>query len=500
MKRLLALAVFTFALAVPLAAQTGGVVRVGAGGKIAVGGPGSGSGTVGSGASGQVAAYPGTGTTVAGTNALTGITIDGVTPTTFGFLDATSSIQTQLNSKAPLASPTFTNAKMSGALDPCDNTPTLLVTEAYLATCAATGNVSYPSAAVNSIPVVTNATGPVLGNSDLADNPGIQVQSGVPLYLAAGSQIEGSAPALATSSANATWGGLLSDFNYWSGSTSIPDQIINKLDVCNFGTCGATPTVYSQYTGPTTIPFSGLELTQNSALAASLNVAPPGIVENGYYDNSGTGALEVCSDIPTLGTGSNPTVTRTHGCTGSTGAELDVFTNPIQVTGGAAGILNNGATWVGGTGAGPTETTGSIYSQTNATFSNEVVQVNYAGTWYNIGPNMIGAPSLVNDAGAGTSPTSSLSTGATDGRGIITVTTGTSPTGGNVGIVSMHFSMTEPSTPYCTFSPGNANAAALSGATGVFIATPTTTQFVLTSGSTALAAATTYAWEYRCAL
>jgi len=42
------------------------------------------------------------------TQTLTGKTLDGVTPTTMGYLDATSSIQTQLNAKAPLASPTFT--------------------------------------------------------------------------------------------------------------------------------------------------------------------------------------------------------------------------------------------------------------------------------------------------------------------------------------------------------------------------------------------------------
>lgn len=42
------------------------------------------------------------------TQTLTSKTVDGVSPTTFGFLDATSSIQTQLNAKAPLASPTFT--------------------------------------------------------------------------------------------------------------------------------------------------------------------------------------------------------------------------------------------------------------------------------------------------------------------------------------------------------------------------------------------------------
>lgn len=42
------------------------------------------------------------------TQTLTNKTVDGVTPTTFGFVDPTRSIQTQLNAKAPLASPTFT--------------------------------------------------------------------------------------------------------------------------------------------------------------------------------------------------------------------------------------------------------------------------------------------------------------------------------------------------------------------------------------------------------
>lgn len=42
------------------------------------------------------------------TQTLTNKTVDGVTPTTMGYVDPTSSIQTQLGMKAPLASPTFT--------------------------------------------------------------------------------------------------------------------------------------------------------------------------------------------------------------------------------------------------------------------------------------------------------------------------------------------------------------------------------------------------------
>ena len=45
---------------------------------------------------------------VSDTQSLTNKTVDGVSPTTLGYLDVTSSVQTQLNSKATAASPTFT--------------------------------------------------------------------------------------------------------------------------------------------------------------------------------------------------------------------------------------------------------------------------------------------------------------------------------------------------------------------------------------------------------
>ena len=48
---------------------------------------------------------------------LTNKTVDGVSPATMGFLDATSSVQSQLSAKAPLANPSFTgNASVAGNL------------------------------------------------------------------------------------------------------------------------------------------------------------------------------------------------------------------------------------------------------------------------------------------------------------------------------------------------------------------------------------------------
>lgn len=80
---------------------------------------GTGSGTVNTGTANQLAYYASSTNAVSGLTAITasrtlvsdtnGLPIaSGVTSTTLAFLDATSSVQTQINTKAPTASPTFT--------------------------------------------------------------------------------------------------------------------------------------------------------------------------------------------------------------------------------------------------------------------------------------------------------------------------------------------------------------------------------------------------------
>lgn len=115
-------------------------------------------------------------------------------------------------------------------------------------------------------------------------------------------------------------------------------------------------------------------------------------------------------------------------------------------------------------------------------------------------PHLIGqtsAPTIAAGTGAGTSPTVSVSK-ATDLSGIITVTTGTLPTL-SATVVTVTFNVTYGSAPTVTIDPANNNAAFLSGVNNVFVddANTTTSQFVLTAGTTALAAATTYKWTYR---
>jgi hypothetical protein len=105
-------------------------------------------------------------------------------------------------------------------------------------------------------------------------------------------------------------------------------------------------------------------------------------------------------------------------------------------------------------------------------------------------------PTIAAGAGAGTSPTVSIS--GTDTNGVITVTAGASPATGAT-IVTVTFSAARAAAPKTVLlTPAEANAAALTGTTQVFAGAAgiSTTAFTVTSGSAALTATTTYKWNY----
>lgn len=103
------------------------------------------------------------------------------------------------------------------------------------------------------------------------------------------------------------------------------------------------------------------------------------------------------------------------------------------------------------------------------------------------------APSIAAGAGAGTTPTVSLT--GTDLAGAVSVTTGTLPTGTNAVVATITFNASYSTAPYVVLYPANAVTATLSGVSMVFV-TSTTTTFVITSGTTALTGATAYKWNY----
>lgn len=110
-----------------------------------------------------------------------------------------------------------------------------------------------------------------------------------------------------------------------------------------------------------------------------------------------------------------------------------------------------------------------------------------------------GTPTHVADSGAGTGPTIAFLGTATDFHGWVSVVTGTAPAA-SAGVVTINYSLTQPVIPKCSSRPANTAAQLLVGAAGVFVpqASSTTSNFVMQVGSTALAAATTYIWEWDC--
>ena len=102
-------------------------------------------------------------------------------------------------------------------------------------------------------------------------------------------------------------------------------------------------------------------------------------------------------------------------------------------------------------------------------------------------------PGIAAGAGAGTSPT--VSVAGTDLAGAVSITTGTLPTGTNAVVATITFATAYGAAPYVVLQPSNALTATLTGVSMVFV-TSTTTTFVITSGTTALTAATAYKWNF----
>lgn len=102
-------------------------------------------------------------------------------------------------------------------------------------------------------------------------------------------------------------------------------------------------------------------------------------------------------------------------------------------------------------------------------------------------------PTIAAGSGAGTSPTVSIV--GTDQEGAITVTTGTTPSSGATVVTVTYGGGAFPNNTFPVLTPANAITAALNGI-GMVFTTGSTTNFTITSGTTALTAVTQYKWYY----
>lgn len=134
----------------------------------------------------------------------------------------------------------------------------------------------------------------------------------------------------------------------------------------------------------------------------------------------------------------------------------------------------------------------AIYASGNSFFSGNVTTL---GNTSFSGGHFVGNssnPGIAAGAGAGSSPT--VTVVGTDQSGLITVVTGTTPTGLNAVIATITYSTTYPTTTYVSLTPANATAALISGATMVYTNGSATT-FTVNAGTTGLPTGT-YVWAY----
>lgn len=101
-----------------------------------------------------------------------------------------------------------------------------------------------------------------------------------------------------------------------------------------------------------------------------------------------------------------------------------------------------------------------------------------------------GTPTIAAQTGAGTGPAVSIT--GTDLAHIVSVTTGTGPAA-SANIVTVTFSVYRNHNVAPTFSPVNANAAALTGTSAIYVNTAGSVSYTLVANA-ALAASTTYLW------
>lgn len=298
-------------------------------------------------------------------------------------------------------------------------------------------------------------------------------------------------PWLATnnSSAGATGGRVVvvwPDANYNNSIVASVLQFGNATSV-NFAGIGA----YAQ--APATATGQRVPIALPGSIATFPQTFTPGVT----YMLSTTGTLVPAGD-PTATTYMVGRAINTDGGTTTRQLLLTSGSGNVSVINAQASQITNG----NGASAAFTDPATGLPSQVLTLMSNNAVVglVSQAGAAFNHLIGNTGAPSVTLGAGAGTGASATI-TGSDIGW-LLTLTTGTAPAGSRAIVASIGFAMAYASAPIVQMTPGNDNAALLSGATMPFVPARgltngvTTTGCTVLGGPTALAASTTYVFNF----
>lgn len=193
----------------------------------------------------------------------------------------------------------------------------------------------------------------------------------------------------------------------------------------------------------------------------------------------------------------NNDVSSTTGTTAQ-GIYANAFGSPtLTATNTGVNYINSATVVIGGPPILSTNVTSSgnyslLIDAGNTMFGGDVLSSNGSAVNFAHFQGNTAAPNIVAGTGAGTSPTVSIS--GNDFSGDVSITTGTLPTAAAT-VATITYTFTYPANSFPIITPANAITAALSGIAMVYT-TGTSTTFVITAGTTALAASTAYKWHY----
>ncbi len=242
------------------------------------------------------------------------------------------------------------------------------------------------------------------------------------------------------------------------------------------------------YTAGNGLSLATNQFTVNESQLNLNNITGPLLVSKG-----GTGAVSTSTartNLLAAASGANSDITSLAG--------LSTPLSPAQGGTGTSTVFTQGSLVFAGTSGNFGQNNAGLFwdnanSRLGIGSTSPASKLEVNGTIAGIHLKGVGAtPGIAAGAGAGTSPT--ISVRGTDIAGEITLTTGTLPSL-SATVLTLTFASSYNTSPFISLVPANALTALLSGATMVFPTVGAST-ISLTSGATALTAATTYKWHY----